>query len=453
MSYIPSARDLADIQGIVYRAYATHKYAGFLFARLGDDARRSRAWLEAARRDVTSAVYRSHSRHEVVQIALSASGLAALGVPDDARFGLPQEVKDGMARRARVLEDAPAAWSLGGPNDQLDVLVMIYTHDPDLRAARLVEHRAALVAAGATVRPDELAAHCSGTEHFGFADGISQPFVPGIHEAPERGQTEVATGEIVLGYYNGYGNLPRTPRWGDFDLGRNGTYLVFRKLEQHVATLWSWIAARATELAPGDPAQAAALTEQLGAKLMGRWRSGAPIVLTPDHDDPDLAKVGKRNAFGYLEHDPHGRACPIGSHVRRANPRDARGGDAADSAAVVERHRIVRRGRSWGERLSHADAVAGRDDGQRRGLYFIALQASIARGFEFIQQTWLSNAGFHDLYDEVDPITGGGGGRFTIPCNPLRLRLPPLPRMVTVAGGEYFFLPSLGALARIAAGP
>jgi Dyp-type peroxidase family len=451
MSYIPSARDLADIQGLVYRAYTGHKYAGFLFARLGDDARRSRAWLESARRDVTSAVHRSHTRHEVVQIALSASGLAALGVPDDARYGLSQEVKDGMAGRARVLDDQPADWSLGGPNDRLDVLVMIYTHDPETRAARLGEHRTALALAGATVRRDELAAHYSATEHFGFVDGISQPFVPGIHEAPERGQTEVAAGEIVLGYYNGYGNLPKTPRWGDFDLGRNGTYRVFRKFEQHVAALWSWIAKCARQLAPGDPAAAAALTEQLGAKLMGRWRSGAPIVLAPDHDDPELAKVGKRNAFGYLEPDPHGRLCPIGSHVRRANPRDAHGGDAADSAAVVERHRIVRRGRNWGERLSHEDALAGRDDGRPRGLYFMALQASIARGFEFIQQTWLSNPGFHDLHDEVDPITGAGGSPFTIPCNPLRLRLPPLPRVMTVAGGEYFFLPSLAALARIAA--
>ncbi len=159
--------------------------------------------------------------------------------------------------------------------------------------------------------------------------------------------------------------------------------------------------------------------------------------------------------FDYLAHDRDGLRCPISSHIRRANPRDARGGSAADSRTVVGRHRIVRRGRSYGSPLPHADALAGRDDGVARGLYFLCLQSSIARGFEFIQQTWLANPGFLGMHREPDPLVGDSAGKchFTIPADPCRLRLTSIPSVVTTLGGGYFFLPSLTALARIAAGP
>ena len=179
------------------------------------------------------------------------------------------------------------------------------------------------------------------------------------------------------------------------------------------------------------------------------------IVNLPDRDDPRYATPEHLNAFRYLEHDPYGRRCPIASHVRRANPRDARGGSAKDSLKVSNRHRIVRRGRSYGPRLDDAAALAGTDDGVPRGLYFISLQASIARGFEFIQQTWLSNPGFNGVFCEPDPIMGNGDGtaEVSLPDSPLRLRLQDVPSVVTVLGGGYFFLPSLTALARVAAGP
>ncbi len=142
----------------------------------------------------------------------------------------------------------------------------------------------------------------------------------------------------------------------------------------------------------------------------------------------------------------------MSSHVRRANPRDARGGTASESESVVSRHRILRRGRSYGLPLAEKAALAGLDDRAPRGLYFISLQASIARGFEFIQQTWLSNPGFSGLFNEPDPIMGNGDGtsECSIPGSPVRLRLANVPIVVTVMGGGYFFLPSLSALAHIA---
>ncbi len=438
----PTAADLADIQGLVYRAYNKHCFAGYLFATLGDDIAAARGWLDRARRRVTPASERGVAVAE--QIALSATGLVALGLPDDAMFGLPQEIKEGMAGRTRVTGDVPTTWTLGGPGERLDVLVMVYARDEHSRTTALDAQRELLAASGAKVRADELAWQFFGREHFGFADGLSQPFVPGVHGQQRDGEDPIATGEIVLGYQNAYGKLPQSPMLGDHDLGRNGTYLVFRKLDQDVVRFWTWIAAQAKAL--GDPA----LVDLLGAKLIGRWRSGAPLVLSPDKDDPSKATPEVRNRFTYLDHDPAGKLCPISSHVRRANPRDARGGSKAESIEVVQRHRILRRGRSYGPPIEVSDVLAGRDDHQRRGLYFIGLQASIARSFEFIQQTWLSNPGFAGGFDEADPVTGPAGCFFTIPSDPLRLRLRGLPQVVTTQGGGYFMLPSLTTLAAIA---
>lgn len=447
---IPSHADLEEIQGLVYSGWNDHPYAGYVFARLAGKVADTRAWLDELRDRITPASRARRPRHGRTHVALAPGGLRALGVPDEVLAAVAQEAKDGMASRARILGDGdPASWTL---RDGLDALVIVYGRDEAARDAMVAAERRALEAAGATVVADERSWPMIGREHFGFADGLSQPYLPGLHDQPRPGAEPVAAGEILLGYPNAYGLLPAEPRYRDLPLGRNGTYLVFRKLRQHVATLWGYLAERARELAPGD---AEATTELLAAKLLGRWRSGAPLALSPDRDDPRLAAPDRVNAFGYLAGDPEGLRCPIASHVRRANPRDARGGSADDSATVVSRHRLLRRGRSFGPPLLDADARAGRDDGVPRGLYFISLQASIARGFEFVQQTWLSNPGFHGLCGEPDPIMGNGDGtaHFTIPAHPLRLRLSNVPRVVTVEGGGYFFLPSLPALAHLARPP
>jgi Dyp-type peroxidase family len=453
MKLHPDATDLDDIQGLVYAAWSEHPHAAYLFATLGDDVPRSRAWLAELRPHVTPASQSTRGDGDRVNVALSAAGLAKLGVPHATLTALPQEAKQGMAARARILgDDDPRGWELGKDNE-LDVLVMVFAREPARRDELIHLHREALVAAGARVHAPELTHSLYGKEHFGFADGVSQPTLAG-RGAPRAGaEPPIPTGEILLGYANAYNRLPASPQWDGFDLGHNGSYLVFRKLHQHVGRFWGYVADQARALAP-DPVEAAALTQKLAAKLVGRWKSGASLVRALDADDPAEATAERANAFGYLREDPHGLRCPISSHVRRANPRDARGGSAEDSLAVVNRHRIVRRGRSYGAPLPDADALAGRDDDRSRGLYFICLQASIARGFEFIQQTWLSNPGFMGLHAEPDPIMGNGDGtcELTIPNEPVRLRLANVPSVVTVMGGGYFFLPSLAALTRIATG-
>jgi Dyp-type peroxidase family len=448
----PGQADLHDIQGLVYHSWADHPFAAYQFARLGE-ASHARAWLAQVRKQVTPSLV-NKARAGRLQLALSPRGLAALGVPSAVVAQLPHEARAGMRARARVLgDDATSEWTLGG-NDELDVLVMMFARDEGSRAAMVEQQRAALQAAGAVLSPVELSAPMpEQREHFGFVDGISQPFIHGLHPAPRTGHDAIAAGELVLGYPNEYERLPHSPRWDDVDLGRNGSYLVFRKLEQHVERFWGYLTERGRALSqqPDDDEDVRQQAEYLAAKMMGRWPSGAPMATAPHRDDPAERHPDRINTFGYRDEDAEGLRCPISSHVRRANPRDSHGGSADESRKVISRHRILRRGRSWGPPLPEELARAGKGDQRERGLYFISLQTSIARGFEFIQQSWLNNQGFGRLNGESDPLTGAGCP-FTIPAEPVRLRLPVMPRVVTTRGGGYFFLPSISALARIARG-
>ena len=183
--------------------------------------------------------------------------------------------------------------------------------------------------------------------------------------------TELPVGEFLLGYPNVYKVIAPSPavnaaddprqllpvipadatglnaEAGMHDLGRNGSYLVFRQLSQRVAQFWQFLD-KAT-CAPNGVSNPEA-RERLGAKFVGRYKSGAPLALSPQHDNPALQN---ENNFNYYRQDPHGVACPIGSHIRRANPRDSLGPDPATALNSANRHRILRRGRSYGHRLEN----------------------------------------------------------------------------------------------------
>jgi Dyp-type peroxidase family len=264
----------------------------------------------------------------------------------------------------------------------------------------------------------------------------------------------VKAGEFILGYPNEYGQLtdrPLLPERSDpsgvlsrhdgrADLGRNGSYLVLRTLRQDIEAFVAFTeAATRRDSGQADPAARA----RLAAKMVGRWPSGAPLVLAPTEDDPGL---GDANEFGYHVPDPRGLACPVGSHVRRTNPRDSldpRPGTDA-SLAINRRHRLLRRGRSYGEA------------GEERGVQFICLGANLARQYEFVQHTWVNNPAFNGLEGESDPLVGARHDKnsyFTVPDRPVRRRYAELPQFVHVRGGAYFFLPGLRALRFITSEP
>jgi Dyp-type peroxidase family len=214
-------------------------------------------------------------------------------------------------------------------------------------------------------------------------------------------------------------------------LGRNGSYVVFRKLFQRVAAFRAYLKENASN-PEGE--------ELVAAKMMGRWRSGAPLALCPMHDDEELgANPCRNNAFLFKSDDPVGYKTPPGSHIRRMNPRDA------DIAGVARIHRMIRRGTSYGPPL--APGVL-EDDGADRGLMFAFVGAHLGRQFEFVQSEWMNDGGFFGGGPSRDPIASSRDSptTFDIPQRPLRRRLNGLSRFVVTRGGEYCFLPGLKAL-------
>jgi deferrochelatase/peroxidase EfeB len=178
----------------------------------------------------------------------------------------------------------------------------------------------------------------------------------------------------------------------------------------------------------------------MAAKMMGRWRSGAPLALCPLHDDPALGADPRRNNdFLFQADDPIGFKTPCGSHIRRANPRDAQ------IAGMARIHRMIRRGTAYGPPLPEGVVE---DDGADRGLMFAFVGAHLGRQFEFVQSEWINDGIFFGGGDDKDPITGSNGeaGSFTVPRKPVRKRLHGIPQFVVTRGGEYCFMPGMSAL-------
>lgn len=470
-----TALDLDDIQGLVARGYGQLRAARYALLHI-DDRDAARRWLGGIAARVTPAGTRPGD--SALHVAITASGLAALGMPAETLAGFSDELVGGMTtpHRRRILgdveESAPEQWAWGGPSTAgVDLLLLVFAGDT-AALARVYDPLAAGWAAGGLSLVTALETSDLGDkEHFGFRDGVSQPTIDGISSRVDRPANTIKAGEFLLGYPNEYGlytDRPLLPASADSsgllprdaggsgaaDLGRNGSYLVFRQLRQDVRGFWQFLATAARN---GDGPADRAGVYRLAARLVGRWTSGAPLILAPDEDQPALAD---RNDFDYAAADPDGYRCPLGAHIRRAHPRDeldpAPGSER--SIAIDKRHRILRRGREYGSPLSIDEALTAApatatDD---RGLHFICLNANIARQFEFVHHTWLNNPKFDGLYDDADPLVGAhrpSGGTFTMQGRPVRTRITGLPRFVHVRGGAYFFLPGIRALRYLSQSP
>lgn len=359
-------------------------------------------------------------------------------MPGESLASFAPEFRQGMAARAAELGDvggsAPENWEspLGTP--QVHVALSVLCADPArLEALRDRAHQAQERLPGVEViwRQD-----CyqlpTGRTSLGFKDGIGQPAIEGSGIASSNPlERPIKPGEFILGYPDESGSLPPMPT--PEVLGRNGTYIAFRKLHTRVAAYRRYLRAKAKS--PEEEAE-------LGAKIVGRWQSGAPLAVAPGSDDPELgADDSRNNAFLYGD-DPRGFKCPVGAHARRANPRDA---FEADGSVDVRLHRMIRRGTSYGPMLP--DKVL-EDDGQDRGIIFVFAGSRLKRQFEFVKTQWLNDGIFIGAPPETDPLAGrpSGSGMFTIPERPIRRRLADIPPFVVTRGGEYCFAPGLRAL-------
>jgi Dyp-type peroxidase family len=490
--------DFADVQGIVRFGYGRLKGASYALARI-KNLEAARSWLLSA--PVATAVERDPPPATALQVASTVAGLRALHVPDAVIGAFSHEFVSGMtqessSRRLGDLEtNAPSNWAWGYGDNVPHLLVMFFAQSDLLDAFK--ESSTGGVWNDAFEATWLCTADLDGIEPFGFVDGVSQPKIDWEQRRKMlAGQIDygnvVALGEFLLGYRNEYGKytdrplvdasaataelLPAEDAPNKKDVGRNGTYLVMRDLQQDVRRFWQFI----NKQAEGDPA----VIEKIASAMVGRTRTGDPLVPIQKESIPGVGPEPdevRHNQFTFKS-DPDGIACPFGAHVRRANPRNTDypgrpttivskvltmlgfgpSGFRDDLISSVRYHRILRRGREYGPALSPEEALTPAPPQEpARGLHFICLNANILRQFEFLQNAWIANTKFAGMSGESDPLLGNRQPIWGCPITSdfnirnaegVRHRISGLEQFVTVRGGAYFFLPSLRVLRYFAQG-
>jgi Dyp-type peroxidase family len=459
-----------EIQGIILHGYGHMPEARFVLLNVPAAGPEPGLfeWLRhlklTSARDGSRAEDARQTRGHLVNIAFTHGGLEALRVDDTlcCRFATPFVQGSHDPYRARVNGDlgtsAPEHWRWGGPRNPVHILLLVYAKDAD-SVERVVERylneTRGLLEHVATLEGTTLPGR---KEHFGFRDGIAQPTVQGSGRA-ELPDNTIAAGEILLGHRDGYGNVSQSPMSAaGFAFGYNGSYLVFRQLEQDVSAFWRYSGAQ-----HGDPVTVA-------SKMVGRWPSGAPLLRHPERD-PNDARFQDQNDFFFLsndqDNDRYGARCPFGAHVRRMNPRDWQLGQTREESLKLSNlHRIIRRGRPYGRPLTDsmtpetlsaepADSARAKEE---RGLQFLCFNTNIERQFEFVQQQWANNPNFAGMNGGPDPVLGMSRTAEQLGMAPASFlvqsdvktgivpRCTGLPSFVRVVGSSYFFMPSLPAV-------
>lgn len=534
--------NFSDIQGNVVRAYGRFgfPYARYVFFSVHEGAHGRRFVAELIPMVTTSAPWESaHGKGDgapkpeaAVNLAFTYHGLKKLELPEVSLHSFSETFTQGMQARRDILGDdgpsAPERWDpvWRNPDERTGIFVGINA------VSRIALERAygrvleALHRAGSGVRQiaghrgpngaedlpyqDAAALFENGTpgpkEHFGYTDGISNPVFEGGRDgalyafgngkptgadpATLEGWAPLAAGEFVLGYRDEAGELPTTAPIPHL-LAKNGSYLVYRKLHENVASFDSYLRdeAKRAKAAGAGGADEIIDEEWVAAKFAGRWRNGAPLTLFPRRSDAEdymnrvnAARAAMRAAKGTVGHaaaeaaylelamklvgfdyvdDLDGARCPLGAHVRRANPRSAlefgQTGAFNTPGALSDRRRILRRGLPYGDSTT-------RDDAGDHGIIFMAVCADVKRQFEFVQQQWFNYGNDFKLANEKDALLGNHGktsdgrgtGTMAFQTRKGEGKCPHLcsgiPRFVETRGGEYFFVPSVTALKMIALG-
>jgi deferrochelatase/peroxidase EfeB len=435
-----AALEFDDLQHfLIHRSPALAARYEFLTFRTPSGGR---AWLRAISGKVTTAAAVRSGQLDArwVTVALSWNGIRALGLDDHSLASFPEEFRQGMAARAGILgltgANHPEHWRSGLASADLHAIAILFARDVPERERCRIEHEKFLAqCAGVEVLSsldlEAIPPFDYAHEHFGYRDRLSQPAIEGTGEEPIPGSgPTLKAGEFFLGYPDEEGSIAEQPR--PETLSRNGSYLAYLMMEEHVGAFRDFLRQH------GETHDE---QELVAAKLMGRWRSGAPLVLTPEKDDPKLAgDLQRTNDFDYGKMDPHGYGCPLGAHIRRMNPRD--------TAANMNRRKMIRRGGTYGPALPEGAP----DDGRERGIAAFVGCGSLVRQFEFAMNVWANDPNFHELGNERDPIFGTQDGTFdmTIPKRPIRKKITGLPAFTTIRGGAYFFLPGIRALRYLA---
>jgi len=433
----PPALEIDDSQSPVLRMRPA-PYVGCHVLLHFADAPQGREFLRRLQPHVVSAAQFA-AADTWVAIVLTYEGLRALGVPEPSLASFPAAFRAGMAARAASFETAddsrPAHWDAPYGTGQVHaaLTLLCLTQSKWEQMLALARQQMHDLPAVQVLSRDDFAQVPGGRTPFGYKDGISFPQIRGNVLSPiVSREMPIAAGEFVLGYPGEGGRTVPVP--APDQLGRNGTFVGFRKLHSRVAAFRRFLRDNAgPRLSP----------ELLAAKIIGRWPSGAPLMLAPDADQPELGSdLQRMNNFLYAEgNDAGALRCPLGAHIRRMNPRDT----PLPVMTDVRLHRIIRHGTAYGPPLP--DGVFD-DDGQGRGIFFIFISATAPDTYEFLKTQWIEDGNFLGLGTERDPICGShdGTGQYTIPMRPLRRKVPMLESFTRTLGGEYAFMPSLTAL-------
>jgi deferrochelatase/peroxidase EfeB len=444
-----SGVDLDDVQGLVVRGYRM-PLARHLGLRV-EDSPAAPGFLgalvdgSAGVPQLTTATPWEVKPEVCVNLGLTATGLAALGVPDSSLATFAAEFRQGAAARAEEIGDTgPSAadhWLPWLRHDGPHILVSLFGQTVEavgFATAALATRW--MPGCTETGRADGQALP-NNAAHFGYRDGFSQPTIEGLPLAglPDR-LPRPPVGEFLLGYPSQHPGFTY-PMPIPAELGRNGSYAAFRVLAQDVDGFAEFL--REQSVRTGLP------EELIAAKLCGRWRNGTPLALSPDTDTPDPPIAAEAmNDFDYVGSygDERGLRCPVGSHARRMYPRGSR---VAGGGGHL--HRIVRRGITYGPTYDPANPR----DGHERGLLGLFIGVSLRDQFEFLMRDWANDGRFAaGLGRSNDPLIGSqthSDGRFTIPIPTGHVVLDGLSRFVTTRGGAYCFLPSVTAMRHLAA--
>jgi len=452
--------DVSDIQGFALRGY-TFPCARYLLLAISTPEAGRQFVLRVSAHITTGERWDDGKPASTVNIAFTHHGLARLGLPEATLLSFPLEFAQGMKARHEILFDtgrnAPERWDPVWRDAQVQVWLGVHAQSPaalDERCSKLQAIMDETGGAKLLAAQDAAAIVIDGKpttkEHFGYTDGFGNPDFEGVERKTVPGQGKLApngqwvplaTGEFLLGYPDEAGELPLAPV--PRLLARNGTFMVYRKLHQNVATFRAYLEEQGKRYGGGK--------EKLAAKFVGRWRDGTPLELAPGQPDPVLAGDPKRSTDFTYGADRDGARCPLGAHIRRAHPRDAFGFDGK----LVNRRRITRRGLPYGTYTPEGQPVRDEDE---HGVIFMVLNASIFRQFEFVQQQWIEYGNDARQGSDKDPMLGNHGGQgksmiqgSTDPQNPPFL-CARLPNFVELRGGDYFFIPSMTALRLIAQG-
>src|SRR6202790_4331535 len=305
--------EVGDIQATVLRPRPSPYKGEYVMLRI-DDAKQGREMLRRLIPHVAPAGdWWGPTLQGGLGIAFTYQGLKALGVPQTSLDTFPQEFREGMAARASVLNDvgdnAPSNWEYPFGGSDMHIALAIYSKDKESLAFVLERARAShqdlpQIVVVYRMQFSELP---EGRNPFGFKDGLHNPQIEGTEVRAHPGYGPlVKAGEFILGYPDERGETATVPE--PEVLRRNGTFLAFRKFHTKVAAFRKFL-----------QEQSSSVDEQelIAAKMVGRWRSGAPLVLTSERDDPSLGAVADRNIILSNKDDLQGLKCPFSAHIRR----------------------------------------------------------------------------------------------------------------------------------------